>query len=191
MIHLKANSLEYSSQNKNVKTFSFPLVKYINYVIQFSFAEWVRSLWISPINFEHSGYMCVCDQSLVENESWVNTVDPVLVPREILINKESDWRLFSDRIMSAVRTLTFGDRKISYNEEETLVTSISEDKEESYVSSVYPCSDIDSGVGEDVGCDEHKDNHDNVVDNVVERKIIQPDVSTIRELTNFDEVRLV
>ena len=88
--------------------------------------------------------------------------------------------------MSAVRTLTFGDRKISYNEEETLVTSISEDKEESYVSSVYPCSDIDSGVGEDVGCDEHKDNHDNVV----ERKIIQPDVSTIRELTNFDEVKI-
>ena len=89
-----------------------------------------------------------------------------------------------------MRTLTFGDRKISYNEEETLVTSISEDKEESFVSSVYPCSDIDSGVGEDVGCDEHKDNHDNVVDNVVERKIIQPDVSAIRELTNFDEVRI-
>merc|ERR1719270_1621771 len=51
-------------------------------------------------------------------------------------------------------------------------------------SSIYPCSDIDSGVGEDV-CDEHRETAENAIEH--ERKVIKLDVSAIRELTNFDE----
>jgi len=97
---------------------------------------------------------------------------------------------------SHMRTLTFGDRSISYNEGSDDVNSEHEhiehtdddndtDKDDSYPSSIYPCSDIDSGVCEDVCCDEHRDTLENVVE--TERKIIKPDVTAIREMTNFDE----
>ena len=95
---------------------------------------------------------------------------------------------------SHLRTLTFGDRSISYNDSSDVAAEPSEGKHDTSTvddhneldSSIYTCSDIDSGVGEDVCCDERRDNIENVVEN--ERKIIRPDVSAIRELTNFDEV---
>ena len=93
-----------------------------------------------------------------------------------------------------MRTLTFGDRSISYNEaNDDLADSVSEQSSEheendySYPSSIYPCSDLDSGVGdererEDVCCEEPKENVDS------DRKVIKPDLKAIEELTNFDEV---
>ena len=90
-----------------------------------------------------------------------------------------------------MRTLTFGDRSISYNEaNDDLADSVSEqssehDNDYSYPSSIYPCSDLDSGVGderEDVCCEEPKENVDS------DRKVIKPDLKAIEELTNFDEV---
>ena len=89
-----------------------------------------------------------------------------------------------------MRTLTFGDRSISYNEaNDDLADSVSEQSEHendySYPSSIYPCSDLDSGVGderEDVCCEEPKENVDS------DRKVIKPDLKAIEELTNFDEV---
>lgn len=101
---------------------------------------------------------------------------------------------------SSIRTLTFGDRKISYNEDIEHHVGVGDDGEkddESYASSVYPCSDMDSGVCEDVCCDQRQDNLDAEVmenhdshENSNERKIIKPDLMAIRELTNFDEVRM-
>ena len=92
-----------------------------------------------------------------------------------------------------MRTLTFGDRSISYNEaNDDLADSVSEQSSEheendySYPSSsIYPCSDLDSGVGDerdDVCCEEPKENVDS------DRKVIKPDLKAIEELTNFDEV---
>ena len=79
----------------------------------------------------------------------------------------------SEREMSAaVRTLTIGDRSISY-------AAAAEEEAELAEDCVYPSSDRDSGVGdtEDVCCS---------VD--TERRIIKPDLQAIRQLTNFDEV---
>ena len=99
----------------------------------------------------------------------------------------------------SIRTLTFGDRKISYNEDiEHHVSEDVEKDDESYASSVYTCSDMDSGVCEDVCCDQQRDNldsevmenHDSNENSTNERKIIKPDLIAIRELTNFDEVRM-
>ena len=80
-----------------------------------------------------------------------------------------------------VRTLTFGDRRISYNEAEE---TESEKNFTSLGGGGGQFSDLDSGVCEDVCCDDiaSQGSPD------TERKIIMPDVSAIRELTNFDEV---
>lgn len=91
---------------------------------------------------------------------------------------------------SQLRTLTIGDRRISYDEAASVVSlknGIDEDDEEKDYSSsgAYQFSDLDSGVCEDVCCDHVRSSPD------TERKIIKPDVSTIRELTNFDEVRKI
>ena len=80
----------------------------------------------------------------------------------------------SEREMSAaMRTLTIGDRSISY------AAAAEEEAEAEAGDCVYPSSDRDSGVGdtEDVCCS---------VD--TERRIIKPDLQAIRQLTNFDEV---
>ena len=90
---------------------------------------------------------------------------------------------------SGMRTLTFGDRSISYNEAtDDPGDSVSErsdhETEYSYPSSIYPCSDMDSGVGddrEDVCCENESVETD--------RKVIKPDLKAIEELTNFDEVK--
>ena len=79
-----------------------------------------------------------------------------------------------------LRTLTFGDRRISYNEAEEEADS---EKNFSSLGGGGQFSDLDSGVCEDVCCDDLASSPD------TERKIIRPDVSTIRELTNFDEVK--
>ena len=73
---------------------------------------------------------------------------------------------------AAMRTLTIGDRSISY-------AAAAEEEEAEAGDCVYPSSDRDSGVGdtEDVCCS---------VD--TERRIIKPDLQAIRQLTNFDEV---
>ena len=65
-------------------------------------------------------------------------------------------------------------------------SAVDVDEENEMDSSIYPCSDIDSGVGEDV-CDEHRETSENAIEH--ERKVIKLDVSAIRELTNFDEVK--
>ena len=111
---------------------------------------------------------------------------------------ESDNQAEKSKMTSHMRTLTFGDRSISYNEASDDVSDEHEhvdddndtDKDDSYPSSIYPCSDIDSGVCEDVCCGEHRDD---TLENVVEteRKIIKPDVTAIREMTNFDEVTVI
>ena len=74
---------------------------------------------------------------------------------------------------AAMRTLTIGDRSISY------AAAAEEEAEAEAGDCVYPSSDRDSGVGdtEDVCCS---------VD--TERRIIKPDLQAIRQLTNFDEV---
>ena len=90
---------------------------------------------------------------------------------------------------SGMRTLTIGDRSISYNEAtDDLGDSVSErsdhETDYSYPSSIYPCSDLDSGVGddrEDVCCESESVESD--------RKVIKPDLKAIEELTNFDEVK--
>ena len=83
---------------------------------------------------------------------------------------------------SQLRTLTFGDRKISYDEASSQQENLdTEDKDYSSIGA-YQFSDLDSGVCEDVCCDDVRSTPE------TERKIIKPDVSTIRELTNFDEV---
>jgi len=84
---------------------------------------------------------------------------------------------------SQLRTLTFGDRRISYDEEARLEIG-DDDADKDYSSlNTYQFSDMDSGVCEDVCCDvrDVRGTPD------TERKIIKPDVSTIRQLTNFDE----
>lgn len=59
------------------------------------------------------------------------------------------------------------------------------DNDYSYPSSIYPCSDLDSGVGDEredsVYCEEHKENVE------TDRKVIKPDLQAIEELTNFEE----
>ena len=92
-----------------------------------------------------------------------------------------------DKISSGMRTLTFGDRSISYNEtNDDLEDSVSErsdqDNDYSYPSSIYPCSDMDSGVGDEREDEEPKENVES------DRKVIKPDLKAIEELTNFDEV---
>ena len=98
-----------------------------------------------------------------------------------------------ERTASGMRTLTFGDRSISYNEaNDDPGDSVSElssehDNDYSYPGSIYPCSDLDSGVGDereerDVCCEEHKENVE------TDRKVIKPDLKAIEELTNFEEV---
>ena len=91
-----------------------------------------------------------------------------------------------------LRTLTFGDRRISYNETDQAnladLADLAEeeaDSEKNFTSlgGGGQFSDLDSGVCEDVCCDSLASSPD------TERKIIRPDVSTIRELTNFDEVK--
>ena len=88
-----------------------------------------------------------------------------------------------------LRTLTFGDRRISYNEtDQADLADLAEeeaDSEKNFTSlgGGGQFSDLDSGVCEDVCCDSLASSPD------TERKIIRPDVSTIRELTNFDEVK--
>ena len=79
----------------------------------------------------------------------------------------------SREMSAAVRTLTIGDRSISY------AAAAEEEAEAEAGDCVYPSSDRDSGVGdtEDVCCS---------VD--TERRIIKPDLQAIRQLTNFDEV---
>lgn len=99
-----------------------------------------------------------------------------------------------ERTASGMRTLTFGDRSISYNEaNDDLGDSVSEqsehDNDYSYPSSIYPCSDLDSGVGDereerDVCCEEPKENVE------TDRKVIKPDLKAIEELTNFEEVSI-
>ena len=92
---------------------------------------------------------------------------------------------------SSMRTLTFGDRSISYNETtDDPGDSVSErsdhETEYSYPSSIYPFSDLDSGVGddrEDVCCENES------VETAADRKVIKPDLKAIEELTNFDEVK--
>ena len=85
---------------------------------------------------------------------------------------------------SQLRTLTFGDRRISYNDEAEQ-EDYDEDSKEYSSLSPYQFSDLDSGVCEDVCCDPAvRDTPE------TERKIIKPDVSAIKELTNFDEVIL-
>ena len=81
-----------------------------------------------------------------------------------------------------LRTLTFGDRRISYNEADQAEEADSE-KNFTSLGGGGQFSDLDSGVCEDVCCDSLASSPD------TERKIIRPDVSTIRELTNFDEVK--
>ena len=93
-----------------------------------------------------------------------------------------------DKVSTSMRTLTFGERSISYNDaNDDLEDCVSERSESDYScpSSIYPCSDMDSGVGEDVCCEEPKENF---VES--ERKVIKPDLKAIEELTNFDEVKL-
>ena len=77
----------------------------------------------------------------------------------------------SREMSAAMRTLTIGDRSISY--------AAAAEEEAEAGDCVYPSSDRDSGVGdtEDVCCS---------VD--TERRIIKPDLQAIRQLTNFDEV---
>ena len=98
-----------------------------------------------------------------------------------------------ERTASSMRTLTFGDRSISYNEANDdpgdSVSELSEhDNDYSYPSSIYPCSDLDSGVGDEredsVYCEEHKENVE------TDRKVIKPDLKAIEELTNFEEVNI-
>ena len=85
-----------------------------------------------------------------------------------------------------LRTLTFGDRRISYNETDQAQEV---DGEKNFTSlgggGGGHFSDLDSGVCDDCGvcCEDLPSSPD------TERKIIRPDVSTIRELTNFDEVK--
>ena len=86
-----------------------------------------------------------------------------------------------------VRTLTFGDRRISYDEAD--LTILETDSEKNFTSfggggGGGQFSDLDSGVCEDVCCDDIASSGSPET----ERKIIMPDVSAIRELTNFDEV---
>ena len=82
------------------------------------------------------------------------------------------WRQSEREMSAAMRTLTIGDRSISY-------AAAAEEEEAEAGDCVYPSSDRDSGVGdtEDVCCS---------VD--TERRIIKPDLQAIRQLTNFDEV---
>ena len=91
-----------------------------------------------------------------------------------------------------MRTLTFGDRTISYDAGlDTLYTS---DHVDTCVSSktgdaaerkVSVASSADSGVGDSL----NDDNTEDVSDaSAGERRLIRPDDSAVRQLLNFDEV---
>ena len=85
-----------------------------------------------------------------------------------------------------LRTLTFGDRRISYSETEDEDPQAETEKNfTSLGGGGGQFSDLDSGVCEDLCCDDLA----SCCSPDTERKIIKPDISTIRELTNFDEVK--
>ena len=92
-----------------------------------------------------------------------------------------EWRGMTAQT-AQLRTLTFGDRRISYSETEEPQAE-TEKNFTSLGGGGGQFSDLDSGVCEDVCCEDVASSPD------TERKLIQPDVSAIRELTNFDEVR--
>ena len=91
-----------------------------------------------------------------------------------------EWRGMTAQT-AQLRTLTFGDRRISYSETEEPQAE-TEKNFTSLGGGGGQFSDLDSGVCEDVCCEDVASSPD------TERKLIQPDVSAIRELTNFDEV---
>ena len=103
-----------------------------------------------------------------------------------------------------MRTLTFGDRTISYDTGLDMLENTGEVKEEIKVKTFFsfsgqhmslppdklphgerkvsvPYSEADSGVGSECS-EDHED---------VERKLIKPDMMAISQLLNFDEVQII
>ena len=82
-----------------------------------------------------------------------------------------------------MRTLTFGDRTISYDVGlDTIVSESSLTSEQERKVSVASSESADSGVG-DTG-----DNEEGDQETAGERRVIRPDDVAVRQLLNFDEV---
>ena len=82
-----------------------------------------------------------------------------------------------------MRTLTFGDRTISYDVGLDTIAVQEETSEQERKVSVAGSESADSGVG-DTG-DHEEDQRDQETG---ERRVIRPDDSAVRQLLNFDEV---